>query len=107
MEKTFWLSFDLGLTSDRDGLFKWLDEIEAEECGFGVAVFRYIPQTSDPVTEVRDLILKQVKLEKRDRLYLIWKDDEPPHAAKGKFIFGSRRGAPWKGYALKSEEVDM
>jgi hypothetical protein len=39
MKKRFWLSYDLGIDGDYDGLYGWLDRIKAIECGDGLASF--------------------------------------------------------------------
>ena len=39
IRKAIWLSFDLGVAGDYPGLYKWLDEHDAVECGDSVAFF--------------------------------------------------------------------
>ena len=41
MEKTIWISFDLGITGDHESLYAWLDDHEAKECGNNLAVLSY------------------------------------------------------------------
>ena len=33
MNKALWLSYDLGVKGDHEGLDAWLDDHDAEECG--------------------------------------------------------------------------
>ena len=33
----FWLSYDLGINGDYDGLYRWLDRQGAKECGSSMA----------------------------------------------------------------------
>lgn len=35
--KRVWISYDLGVQADYDGLYQWLDEHKARECGDSVA----------------------------------------------------------------------
>ena len=48
MNKALWLSYDLGVKGDYEGLYAWLDDHNAEECGNSVAFLHYeycIPET--------------------------------------------------------------
>jgi len=104
MKKTFWLSFDLGLKGDYPGLYAWLDGCQAKECGYGLAVFKFECQTDDPATEIGAELRKQVQFEEmKDRVYLIWRDDEKGKNA-GAFLIGRRKAAPWEGYAVSEGE---
>lgn len=106
MEKTFWLSYDVSLGSDLDGLYRWLDEHQAEECGFGVATFKRVVETNDPATELRESLKQRIQFGKNDRIYMIWKEDHTGRN-RGEFIIGGRKGAPWKGYALQAQMADF
>ncbi|MCY7350516.1 MAG: hypothetical protein LH606_07590 [Cytophagaceae bacterium] len=104
MKKTFWLSYDLGLKGDYPGLYAWLDSYQAEECGYGLAVFKFECQTNDPVIEIDAELRKRVQFdETKDRVYLIWRDNEKSVNA-GKFLVGRRKAAPWEGYAVSEGE---
>jgi hypothetical protein len=103
MKKRFWLSYDLGIDGDYDGLYGWLDRIKAIECGDGLASFAL------DVGKSRDIpafILKQIKqrtsLRKRDRLYLIWRREDKKMS--GDFIHGERHRSPWAGYAVEGSD---
>ena len=39
--KTFWLSYDLGLSGDYNSMYIWLDNHKAKECGDSLAVFKF------------------------------------------------------------------
>ena len=96
MIKTVWLSFDLSLNGDYDGLFKWLDERSAKECGDGLAFFEFEFHTTNEQEELIRSIAETVSINnKRDRIYAIWmrQDDK----VQGSFLFGSRKRAPWDG----------
>jgi hypothetical protein len=41
MNKALWLSYDLGVKGDYEGLYAWLDDHNAEECGNSVAFLHY------------------------------------------------------------------
>jgi hypothetical protein len=43
MHTVMWMSYDLGVKGDYEGLYAWLDDHEAKECGNSVAA---IPQKS-------------------------------------------------------------
>jgi hypothetical protein len=49
-------------------------------------------------------VKKHAKLRSKDRLYLIWRKDNG--SITGRFIAGSRRRAPWAGYAVQSGETE-
>ena len=41
MESIVWMSYNLGVTGDYEGLYAWLDEHNAKECGNSVAWFSF------------------------------------------------------------------
>ena len=45
--KVYWLSYDLGVGGDYDGLYAWLDDHNAKPCGQSVAFFAYSTNRSD------------------------------------------------------------
>ena len=99
--KTFWLSYDLGLKGDYEGLYQWLDEHQAKECGVALAVFKR-NVGNDFVDSIKSELNEKVQFEKGDRVYLIWRDGK---LNKGKFIVGGRKRAPWEGYASTIENA--
>lgn len=98
-----WLSYDLGIGGDYDGLYAILDSLDARECGDSLATFRL--QDLEHIGDVIARIKREVRLTQKDRVYLISRDDQG--RLTGKFIIGKRRVPPWRGYAAGSiQEVD-
>ena len=88
----YWLSYDLGLRGNYESLYEWLDLQSAEECGESVATFR----SRKTIEEIHDELLELIGEARKHRLYLI-----DSSGGAGKFILGSRKAAPWTGYAPK------
>ncbi|MBF0537390.1 MAG: hypothetical protein HQL03_03950 [Nitrospirae bacterium] len=101
MKKHIWLTFDLSIYSDYEGMYYWLDTMKAKECGDSTATFDF-EYKSDLIIELTEAIKNNVKLEKKDRIYIIFMTKDG--TLKGKFIFGKRRDAPWTGLASESED---
>ena len=97
-KKAIWISYDLGLKGDYTGLYSWLDSLNAIECGDSIA---YFTKTFDgDITDtLKSEIAKNVKLNANDRIYIIYKEPGTGNA-KGKFLMGGRKRAPWEGYAI-------
>jgi hypothetical protein len=104
MKKRFWMSYDLGIDGDYDGLYSSLDALDARECGDSACSFELEIGKKDPPAAVLALVKKHAKLRSKDRLYLIWRKDNG--SITGRFIAGSRRRAPWAGYAVQSGETE-
>lgn len=103
MNKTIWISFDLGIKSDYDGLYAWLDNKNAKECGNNLAVLKVeLNQLSSIKEEVKQ-DLEGVSFGKRDRVYIIWREGKK---VKGSFIIGGRKSSPWQGYGHASNVLD-
>ena len=108
VEKTIWLSYDLGIDGDYENLYAWLDQLKARECGDNLAVIKYkIESESDISSMILDDLKSLVTLRTKDRIYIIYRDKGK---VKGKFITGKRKPPPWEGYAIvyfeEIEEVD-
>ena len=102
MIKTVWLSYDLGLRGDYEGLYYWLDLRKGRECGDNIAVLKYDPK-NNLVKDIKKELKDNVKFGKGDRVYIIYKDNDK---IKGEFIIGKRKPAPWAGYApIEGEDV--
>ena len=95
MKKLVWLSYDLGVQGDYEGLYLWLDTRDAKECGASVASFSYEYNDDLPAALARDL-KENVKDTGRSRFYVIYHEQG---TMKGRFIIGSRKHAPWVGSA--------
>jgi hypothetical protein len=106
MEKSIWLSYDLGVQGDYTGLYAWLDNLEAKECGNNVALFKYeIDDEEDLREKIKADLSEHVTLEKHDRIYILFSDSETKKR-KGCFLFGKRKASPWKGYGDGEDEID-
>jgi len=97
MKKAIWISFDLGVRGDYEGLYAWLDSKGAIECGSSFAFFNY-DVSGDIVEILKKEINEHVDITKKTRIYIIFKDSTTKKM-KGKFIFGARKAAPWTGYS--------
>lgn len=99
MEKTIWISYDLDIRGDYTGLFAWLDNHDAKECGNLMAVLKYSVENGEDLVSKLTIDLKnQVKFKDSDRIYVVYAD-EKTGLNKGKFIVGNRRKSPWQGYS--------
>ena len=70
MKSTIWISYDLGVNGDYDGLYAWLDIQGAKECGSSVAYLTY-HHVDDLMESLRSEIAGAVSLDKRSREALI------------------------------------
>ena len=102
LKKTIWLSYDLGATGDYEGMYAWLDNKKAKECGSGLAVFEYHYKGDLPEFLKRD-ISEAVSLNKRSRIYVIFREEGK---TRGRYLTGKRRGAPWTGFGEHGEVQD-
>ena len=104
MKQLVWVSFDLGVKGDYEGMYEWLDRQGAKECGDSVAFFVYDHPGNDLLQDMKDDLNKSVELDsKKNRVYVIRIVDGKP---KGSFIFGRRRSPPWAGVAVTGEQDD-
>lgn len=94
----------MAINEDYEGLYSWLDTHEAKECGHNLAVLQY-SFDQDLIEELMEDLSKNVNFTARDRLYLIWRDQET-NSIKGKFLVGKHKAAPWSGYGVKESKVD-
>lgn len=107
MRSAVWISFDLGVKGDYEGMYRWLDEHEARECGDSVAFLRVKVPKANIVKFFTDELRKAVALDNRSRIYIIFKKADGK--VSGKWIIGGRRPPPWAGYAPTEptpEDVD-
>jgi hypothetical protein len=101
MKHFVWMSFDLGVRGDYEGLYAWLDSKEAKECGEGLACFWFEHSTNKLIHDLKEELSSHVRFdEKSSRLYVI---RLVGGKMKGKFIFGRRRTPPWTGYGSTGE----
>jgi hypothetical protein len=105
MKKAVWVSFDLGVAGDYEGMYSWLASHDAQECGDNLAFINYSPK-ADLVDEIKKEIKRSVETNKKTRVYVIYRSEEGK--VKGTFLFGARRQPPWTGYGAvgDKEQVD-
>ena len=102
MKSLVWLSFDLGVSGDYEGMYAWLDEKEAKECSNSVACFSF--DYDGELTEtIKAEINDRITLNKRSRIYIIYREQG---RIRGRFIIGRRKSAPWDGYGMQEEWCD-
>lgn len=101
---TIWISYDLGVSGDYEGIYEWLDDHNAIECGSNFAFIKQYDHNGEDLMEAlkRD-IQAAIQIGKRSRIYVIRRVDG---REKGSFLFGRRKGAPWDGYGQKREAGD-
>lgn len=104
MKSRIWLSYDLGVRGDYEGMYTLLDALDAKECGDSMSSCVF-PYNKDLLAELKAAIKKQVTLASRSRIYVIY--PSPSGKYKGKFLFGHRKSPVWTGYAGNgSDEED-
>lgn len=101
MKKAVWLSFDLGVKGDYEGMYAWLDSHEAIECGDSIAFLEY-ESLKDLLDKLKAELQEHVELNGKSRIYVICRS--PDGKIKGTFLFGKRKQAPWTGYGSSEEE---
>ncbi len=104
MKNFVWLSFDLGVNGDYEGMYIWLDRHKAKECGDSIACFWY-EYSGDLLRSIKKDLGTNVKLNGKSRIYVI-RLDLDKNIMRGKFIFGSRRSPPWAGLAGTGEVAE-
>ena len=101
METAVWVSYDLGATGDYEGMYAWLDNLDAKECGTSVAFIKSFEHEGDLAGALRTGISEHVQMGKRARVYVIAK--RPDGRMFGRYVIGKRKGSPWEGYGDSSE----
>jgi hypothetical protein len=91
-----WITFDLGVQGDYEGLYRWLDAHGAQECGDNVAFLEKYEHSGDLLDCLRKDLEGSIETNQKTRIYIIREVSGKP---KGKFIIGSRKRPPWTGYA--------
>ena len=102
MKKHVWISYDLGVKGDYEGLYTFLDSYDAKECGDNVAGFQFTYR-ENLLDELTEEINSHIELTKKTRIYVIRRENGK---VKGRFIIGKRRTPPWSGYSQKSEDEE-
>lgn len=106
-KQKFWLSYDLGVSGDYEGLYRWLDQHEAEECGDSLAFLSFLyhdHEKKDFIGVLREEMEKAFEINNKTRCYIIWKDEK--NQIRGSFLFGNRKRPPWTGFAVNQEKIE-
>lgn len=104
VRNTIWISYDLGLRGDYEGIYTWLDQYEAVECGNNLALLKY-ELTENFIKVLKQDLKESIEITKKTRIYIIWHDNET-QKMKGRFIFGTRKSPPWSGYAVSETDIE-
>lgn len=103
MKTGIWLSFDLGVRGDFTGLFAWLDDRKAKECGDGVAFLKF-EWTEDLKAELEAELRAHIEVTKQTRIYVVRQKGVDDLRPLGTWIIGSRRSPPWTGFGSMSTQ---
>jgi hypothetical protein len=104
MKKAVWISYDLGIKGDYQGLYSWLDDHEAIECGNSVAFIQYKVE-DDLLKELLKDLKANVDFKPGDRVYVVRRETvDGKKLVRGKFIIGKRKSNPWEGYGTKVDD---
>lgn len=104
VKSTVWISYDLGVRGDYESLYSWLDQHKAKECGDSLAVLTAYSHSGDVPAALKGDLKKAFKVDKRTRVYIIYRESST-NKNKGTFLFGGRRAAAWTGYATSDSDV--
>ena len=96
MKSLIWLSFDLGVRGDFEGVYSFLDAHNAKECGDNLAAF-WFEYKRDLVAELTKEIKQCISIDRRTRIYALFPSPKGKHT--GRFIIGKRKAPPWAGFA--------
>ena len=106
MKKFVWLSFDLGVKGDYEGLYSWLDSQDARECGEYLAGFNFdVSDEKRLPSLLKKALSDAVDLDKRSRIYVVFFDSRAKKV-RGQFILGSRRKPPWTEYGGSTDATE-
>lgn len=103
-KSTIWLSYDLGLDGDYNGIYYFLDTYKSKECGDSTAIFEY-EFDKNVSKELESEIRRTVKLRNTDRIYVIFMSKDKKVTSAG-FLSGKRKIAPWNGYAQPISDIN-
>ena len=103
MKRFVWVSFDLGVKGDYEGMYAWLDSQRAKECGDSLACF-WFEHRGELLKELKKELNDNVEIdEKKSRIYVIRLVNGK---MKGSFVCGRRRNPPWSGYGQTGEDAE-
>lgn len=102
-----WITFDLGLSSDYQNMYRWLDKHNAEKCTDCTCVIRdyeYDGSGEDSFIQyLKQDISSTVSLREKDVIYVIYKFGD---TIRGRFLFGTRGIPQWRGSWVTTEDVE-
>ena len=106
---SIWMTYDLGVGGDYQGMYSWLDDYEAAECGNNAAFVKFQHpenlKTDKEFTELLTEALKQkIKLIPSNRIYIVWASLDEEKTI-GRFIFGKRKANSWEGFGSKVDNT--
>lgn len=101
MQSTIWLSYDLGVSGDYEGLYSWLENHGAKECGSSVAFLKNYEFEGDLLESLEADVRDAVTLNRRSRIYVIFDDDG---RLRGQYVVGKRKAPPWTGFGDELEQ---
>ncbi len=103
MESTIWLSYDLGVRGDYEGMYSWLENHGAKECGSSVAFLKNYGFEGDLLDCLKADISEAVTLDRCSRIYVIFHDRNNGRP-RGLHVVGRRQAPPWTGFGDDPEE---
>jgi hypothetical protein len=101
-----WLTYDMGVGGDFQGIYSWLDDNNATECGNNNAFFKYsypddIQTDGEFVKYIKSELESKVDFKPGNRIYIIRQAINGK--SMGSFIIGKRKANPWEGFGTKAE----
>ena len=99
-----WLSYDLGLDGDYNGMYYFLDKYKSKECGDNIGIFSF-QFSKDLPKELMSELRKYVKLRDFDRIYVV-SSNENKKVTLAAFLSGKRKIAPWNGYSQPINDIN-
>ena len=107
---TIWLIYDLGVGGDFQGIYSWLDDNAAIECGNNNAFLKYsypdnIETEKDFIKHITNELKSKIDFKPGNRVYIVKKSLDKGNEDKiaGSFIIGKRKASPWEGFGTKTE----
>ncbi|MEI8393978.1 MAG: hypothetical protein WCF85_04525 [Rhodospirillaceae bacterium] len=105
MKNVVWISYDLGIGGDYEGIYAWLDRHHARECGDSMAYLPDYQCTGDVAKTLKSDLQLTVEINKKSKIYIVYQDFQKKKPI-GSFIFGRRKAAPWAGCSGEGDELD-
>lgn len=100
----------MGVGGDFQGMYSWLDDNEATECGSNNTFFNYsypdnIQTDNEFVEFLKNELESKINFKPGNRIYIIRKSIDKNKNGKtiGSFIIGKRKANPWEGFGTKVE----